>query len=142
MELQTILSNEQALIRVNQERSYIELDWLTHPSSTVFREIFTLAHQYARQHQLTKWLCNIQQNDYFEQADHHWLVEHIFRAFDPDLQHDYAYLIKPTISEVVTAYHILDLVELDTYLQSRINVAIFVAIDLAQQWLFTNLSTR
>ena len=140
MELQTILSTNTAIIQVNLARSYIELDWLTHPDSQVFREVITQAHSYAREHHVTKWLCNIQRADFIEAEDQQWMVQQVFTAFNPDLHHNYAYIIQPRISEVVSAYHIHDLVELDANLKSRINIAVFVDIDHAQQWLFTPVS--
>ncbi|QNF35637.1 hypothetical protein HUW51_24090 [Adhaeribacter swui] len=140
MELQTILSTDSAVIQVNLASSYIELEWLTHPSSQVFREVIIQAQTYAQEHHLTKWLCNIQQADFIESEDQKWLVKHVFTAFDPVLHHNYAYIIQPRVSEVVSAYHIHDLVELDANLQSRIKVAIFVDIDHALQWLFAPIS--
>ncbi len=142
MNLQTIFCNEQVLIQVDLERSYLELEWLTHPSSKVFREAVLRAQSYGHQQQLTKWLCNIQQAEYLEAADQYWLVKNIFTAFNPIVQHDYAYLIRTMVPEVVTAYHILDLVEQDADLKSRIKVAVFTDIDLAHQWLFTPVAQK
>ncbi len=142
MNLQTIFCNNQVLIQVDQERSYLELEWLTHPSSPIFREVILRAHHYALQQRLTKWLCNIQQAEYLEAADQFWLVKNIFTVFNPRLQHDYAYLIRNLVPEVVTAYNILDLVEQDIDLSSRLKVAVFTDIDLAQQWLFTPVAQK
>ncbi|PSR52616.1 hypothetical protein AHMF7605_03290 [Adhaeribacter arboris] len=138
MELQTLYSDETAQVHVNQEDSYIGIRWLTHPESSTFRDIITRAHAYAHEHHLTKWLCNMEQAEFLELADQHWLVEEIFTAFNPQLQHDYAYIIRPLVAEVLTTYHIQDLVQVDEQLKEKVNVAVFMDIDQAYQWLFTS----
>ncbi|QMU26511.1 hypothetical protein [Adhaeribacter radiodurans] len=135
--LQTMYTDETARIQLNQEQSYLELEWFTHPDSTHFRAVITRARDYAHQHQLTKWLCNLQQAEFLELADQHWLVAEIFSSFPASLQHDYAYLIRPMVLEVLATYHIQDLVAIDERLQAKIQVAVFTDVDLAHQWLFT-----
>ncbi|RDC62404.1 hypothetical protein [Adhaeribacter pallidiroseus] len=142
MNLQTIFCHEKVVIQVSLKYSYLELEWLTHPISQVFREVVLRAHHYAHEQQLTKWLCNIQQADYLEAADQLWLVKNIFTSFNPQLTHDYAYLIRPMVPEVVTAYNIMDLVEQDADLSARVKVAVFTDIDLAHQWLFTPVAQK
>ena len=137
MPLQPIFSNELAKIQVNAADSYLELRWLKHPESSDFRSVITRAFKYAHQHQLTKWLCNMQQADFLEIADQHWLVQEIFSAFNPQLKHEFAYIIRPMVLEVLTANHIHVLVELDEQLKEKITVAIFNDMAPAQQWLFT-----
>ncbi len=136
--LQTIHADQTARIQLNQEQSYLELEWFTHPESAHFRAVITRARDLAHQHQLTKWLCNLQQAEFLELADQHWLVEEIFTSFPASLQHDYAYLIRPMVLEVLATYHIHDLVAIDERLQAKIKVAIFTDVDLAHQWLFTS----
>ena len=59
-------------------------------------------------------------------------------VFQPQQQHDYAYLIRPMVLEVLTAYHIHDMVQMDERLNKKINVAVFTDMEQAQQWLFTS----
>lgn len=137
LQLQTIHAEETAIIQLDRERSYLKLEWFTHPESAHFRTVITRARDFAHQYQTTKWLCNLQQAEFLELADQHWLVEEIFTSFPASLQHDYAYLIRPMVLEVLATYHIQDLVAIDERLQAKIKVAIFTDIDLAHQWLFT-----
>ena len=75
--------------------------------------------------------------EYLEPADQHWLVQEIFTAFNPQLQHDYAYLIRPLVAEVLTTYHIQDLVQMDEQLKAKVRVAVFMDVDQAHHWLFS-----
>lgn len=136
MQLDTIYADEIARIRVNVARSYIELEWFGHPDSETFRAIITRAYVYAQAQQITKWLCNMQRAEFLELADQYWLVQEIFHAFNPLLQHEYAYFIQPMVLEVLATYHIQDMVEVDERLKEKIKVAVFTDVDQAQQWLF------
>lgn len=136
MSLQTIFASKIVRIKVDVAGSYIEIRWLNHPESEVFRSVITRAYQYAHEHQLTKWFCNMEQAEYLELVDQHWLVQEIFTAFNPQLQHDYAYLIRPLVLEVLTTYHIRELVEMEQSIKARINIAVFTDIEQAHHWLF------
>ncbi len=137
MLLQTVYANQTARLQVNVEQSYLELEWLTHPDSASFRAIISQAQEYAQEHHLTKWLCNMQQAEFLELADQHWLVAEIFTHFPRQVQHDFAYFIRPMVLEVLATYHIQDLVEVDERLNSNLKVAVFTDIDQAREWLFT-----
>lgn len=136
MQLHPIFADEIARIQVDVARSYIEIEWFGHPDSETFRAIIMRAHVFAQAQQLTKWLCNMQRAEFLELADQHWLVQEIFPAFNPQLQHEYAYFIQPLVLEVLATYHIQDMVEVDERLKEKIKVAVFTDVDQAQQWLF------
>ena len=138
--LQTVYVDPLSKIKIAPEQSYIELIWLYHPDSGVFRKVIRKAHDYAQEHQISKWLCNLEQAEFLELADQHWLVQEVFPSFNPQQQHDYAYLIRPMVLEVLTAYHIYDMIQMDERLNKKINVAVFTDIAQAQKWLFTSTS--
>lgn len=140
MELQTIFLDPKAQILANPAQKYIELEWFAHPGSTAFRDVISRAQDYAQQHHLTRWLCNLEEAEFLEEEDQKWLVQEVFAAFNPQLYHSYAYLIRPVVPEVVTTYRINDLVQQDEQLNARITVSIFLDVDLAKRWLFANHS--
>ena len=137
MDLLPVYAHDIAVIQADKARSYLEIEWFAHPDSAVFREVVTRAHTYGHQHQITKWLCNLDQAEFLEMADQQWLVAEIFTALNPALKYRYAYIIRPIVSEVVTAYHILDLVAGNKRLTNMLSLAIFNEMDMAQHWLFT-----
>ena len=145
MNLKLVFTHDSATIEADHALNYIQLIWLKHPTSEEFREVITIAHKYASENTLTKWLCNMQEIHSLDNADQQWLVREIFTAFDPNHKHDYAYVISAMVSEVLATYHIHDLVQADPVLRDRITIEIFLQIENAQQWLFSkvkqNIST-
>jgi len=135
MELTSILLNEYAFVETNIENKYIQVTWLTQPKSEGFRETHQNALQYALQHDLTMWLCDMREMLYLEIADQNWLVRQIFSSFDPNYSHGVAFVVSTAGLELMTSLRIHEMVKEDPELQKLVKVEIFFQKQMAQQWL-------
>jgi len=135
MILTSIDSNEYAQVHANEQKRFIQVTWLQQSPSEVFRQVQTKALAHALEHELTTWLCDMQEMAYLEMADQNWLVREIFTSFDPKHQHVFAYVINSAGFELMSSFRIHDLVKHHPELHQRLRVDIFLSKDLAQQWL-------
>ena len=135
MELTEIYANADAKIALDEVNRYIQVTWLKHPSSESFRHIQLLALSSVIEKQLVLWLCNMCKIVYLEVEDQNWLVRKVFSAFDPDKQHEFAYVVGTEGTELFTTFHIHDLVENDPQLSKILHIEIFFDEDIARQWL-------
>ncbi|MDQ3290231.1 MAG: hypothetical protein M3Q05_02960 [Bacteroidota bacterium] len=91
-------------------------------------------------HKLNKWLCNMQEIEFLEISDQNWLVQEVFASLSPTFKHEFAYVISPVVLEVMTTYHIHDVVNSNPDIQNKLLIEIFFDVDAAQQWLFSSVS--
>jgi len=136
MELTQIYSNAIARVEADIKQKYIQVTWLKHPKSEEFRDVHTNALSYAYENHLTAWLCDMRQVSYLEVGDQNWLVREIFSGFNPDMTHEFAFVVSHLGLELMSSFRVHDLVRNDQELQKLIKTDIFLDIKSAQMWLF------
>ncbi|MDQ4139438.1 MAG: hypothetical protein M3142_02825 [Bacteroidota bacterium] len=142
MDLSSIYNDDIASVEVNTGAGFIQIIWFKHPNSEDFRKIITTAHTYAGDHKLTKWLCNMQEVLFLEISDQDWLVHEVFASLNANYKYEFAYVISPIVLEVMTIYHIQDMVNSIPAIKNKLLVEIFFEVDEAQQWLFSSVKTN
>jgi len=77
LQTEVLYLDDFAKIACDTDASYIELEWLQHPTTEAFRKCFYRAVELAIEMGAVNWLSDARAIHYIDFANQNWVIEHI-----------------------------------------------------------------
>ncbi len=138
LQLTTLLRNEHVAIEFDDNLKYIQLTWLKHPESDIFRSMFNTAVAYCIEYNSELWYSDARAIHYLEFADQKWVLTNIAPQLPLTKVRKFARLSSLESISLMDINHMYDAVE-EKGVVNGTKCEIFTDKNEALHWLFSEV---